>query len=181
MTTASRQGKLQNPEELLPQASATPGVGDTSLFMTAQSKVSYRMESTLESVNKAEEMADQVAAQAGFDEDVRGGITMAVREAMINAVVHGNAYDPARRVNLTFEQNNRELIITIGDEGRGLEPDEIPDPLAPENLMKQSGRGIFLIRAFMDEVRFRKLEPGTEITLIKRIPGSELDRQEAST
>ena len=73
------------------------------------------------------------------------------------------------------------MIITIGDEGRGLEPDEIPDPLAPENLMKQSGRGIFLIRAFMDEVRFRKLEPGTEITLIKRIPGSELDRQEAST
>ena len=181
MTTASRQGKLQNPEELLPQASATPGVGDTSLFMTAQSKVSYRMESTLESVNKAEEMADQIAAQSGFDEDIRGGISMAVREAMINAVLHGNAYDPAKRVNLTFEQNNRELIITIGDEGRGLEPDEIPDPLAPENLMKQSGRGIFLIRAFMDEVRFRKLEPGTEITLIKRIPGSELDRQEAST
>jgi serine/threonine-protein kinase RsbW len=181
LTTASRQGKLQNPEELLPQASATPGVGDTSLFMTAQSKVSYRMESTLESVNKAEEMADQIAAQSGFDEDIRGGISMAVREAMINAVLHGNAYDPAKRVNLTFEQNNRELIITIGDEGRGLEPDEIPDPLAPENLMKQSGRGIFLIRAFMDEVRFRKLEPGTEITLIKRIPGSELDRQEAST
>ena len=181
MTTASRQGKLQNPEELLPQASATPGVGDTSLFMTAQSKVSYRMESTLESVNKAEEMADQIAAQSGFDEDIRGGISMAVREAMINAVLHGNAYDPAKRVNLPFEQNNRELIITIGDEGRGLEPDEIPDPLAPENLMKQSGRGIFLIRAFMDEVRFRKLEPGTEITLIKRIPGSELDRQEAST
>jgi serine/threonine-protein kinase RsbW len=181
LTTASRRGKLQNPEEFLPQASATPGVGDTSLFMTAQSKVSYRMESTLESVNKAEEMADQIAAQSGFDEDVRGGISMAVREAMINAVLHGNAYDPAKRVNLTFEQNSRELIITIGDEGRGLEPDEIPDPLAPENLMKQSGRGIFLIRAFMDEVRFRKLEPGTEITLIKRIPGSELDRQEAST
>ena len=77
--------------------------------------------------------------------------------------------------------SGRELIITIRDEGRGLEPDEVPDPLAPENLMKQSGRGIFLIRAFMDEVRFRKLEPGTEITLIKRIPGTELDRQEAST
>jgi len=149
--------------------------------MTAHSKVSYRMESTLESVNKAEEMAGQLATQAGFDEDVRDGIAMSVREAMINAVLHGNAYDPDKRVNLSLEQNGRELIITIADEGRGLEPDEIPDPLAPENLMKQSGRGIFLIRAFMDEVRFRKLEPGTEITLIKRIPGSELDRQEAST
>ena len=139
------------------------------------------MESTLESVNKAEEMVGQLAAQAGFDEDVRDGISMAVREAMINAVLHGNAYDSAKRVNLSLEQNGRELIITIGDEGKGLEPEEVPDPLAPENLMKQSGRGIFLIRAFMDEVRFRNLEPGTEVTLIKRIPGSELDRQEAST
>ena len=139
------------------------------------------MESTLESVNKAEETAAQFAQQAGFDEDVRDGITMAVREAMINAVLHGNAYDPSKRVNLSFEQSGRELIITIGDEGKGLEPEQVPDPLAPENLMKQSGRGIFLIRAFMDEVRFRKLEPGTEITLIKRIPGSELGRQEAST
>jgi serine/threonine-protein kinase RsbW len=149
--------------------------------MTAQSKVSYRMESTLESVNKAEEMVGQLAAQTGFDEDALDGISMAVREAMINAVLHGNAYDAAKRVNLSLEQNGRELIITIGDEGKGLEPEDVPDPLAPENLMKQSGRGIFLIRAFMDEVRFRNLEPGTEITLIKRIPGSELDRQEAST
>ena len=60
------------------------------------------MESTLESVNKAEEMVDQLAKQAGFDEDARGGITMAVREAMINAVLHGNAYDPGKRVNLSL-------------------------------------------------------------------------------
>ena len=139
------------------------------------------MDSTLESVNKAEEMAGQLAQEAGFDEDARDGIAMAVREAMINAVLHGNAYDPNKRVNLSLEQNGREMIVTIGDEGKGLELEEIPDPLAPENLMKQSGRGIFLIRAFMDEVRFRKLEPGTEITLIKRIPGTERDRQEAST
>ena len=149
--------------------------------MTAPQRVSYRMESTLESVNKAEEMADQISSQAGFDEDTRGGISMAVREAMINAVLHGNAYDPAKRVNLTFEQNGQELIITITDEGKGLNPDEVPDPLAPENLLKQSGRGIFLMRAFMDEVRFRKLDPGTEITLIKRLQSNELDRQEAST
>ena len=149
--------------------------------MTTQSRVSYRLDSTLESVNKAEEMAGKLAMQTGFDEEVRDGISMAVREAMINAVLHGNAYDPAKRVNLTLEQNGRELIVTIGDEGKGLEPEEVPDPLAPENLMKQSGRGIFLIRAFMDEVRFRKLNSGTEITLIKRLQNNELDRQEAST
>jgi serine/threonine-protein kinase RsbW len=139
------------------------------------------MESTLESVNKAEEMADQIAGQAGLDEDTRGGFSMAVREAMINAILHGNAYDPAKRVNLTFEQNGQELIVTVTDEGKGFVPDEVPNPLAPENLLKQSGRGIFLMRAFMDEVRFRKLNPGTEIILIKRLQNNELDRQEAST
>jgi serine/threonine-protein kinase RsbW len=139
------------------------------------------MESTLESVNRAEAMADQVSSQAGFDEDTRGGISMAVREAMINAVLHGNAYDPVKSVNLTFEQNGPELTITITDQGKGLDPADVPDPLAPENLMKQSGRGIFLMRAFMDDVRFRKLDPGTEITLIKRLQNNDLERQEAST
>jgi len=138
--------------------------------MAAPQRVSYRMESTLESVNKAEDMADQFAAQAGMEEDTRGGFSMAVREGIINAVLHGNAYDSAKRVNLSFEQNGPELIVTISDEGEGFIPDEVPDPLAPENLLKTSGRGIFLMRAFMDEVRFRKLEPGTEITLIKRLP-----------
>jgi len=140
--------------------------------MTVQPPVSHTMESTLESVNKAEEMADKAASQAGFDEDARGGISMAVREAMINAVMHGNGYSPDKRVSLSFEQSGGNLVITIRDEGPGLEPEEIPNPLAPENLMKQSGRGIFLMRAFMDEVKFRKLEPGTEITLIKRVPGN---------
>jgi len=149
--------------------------------MTAPQRVSYRMESTLDSVNKAEEMADRIAAQAGIDEDTRSGVSMAVREAMINAVLHGNAYDPAKRVNLTFENNAQELQITISDEGHGFIPEEVPDPLAPENLLKESGRGIFLMRAFMDEVRFRKVDPGTEITLIKRLQNSDLDRQEAST
>jgi serine/threonine-protein kinase RsbW len=149
--------------------------------MTAPQRVSYRMESTLDSVNKAEEMADQAASQAGFDEDTRGGISMAVREGMINAVLHGNAYDPVKRVNLTFEQTGPELIVTIADEGKGFVPEEVPNPLDPENLLKDSGRGIFLMRTFMDEVRFRKLSSGTEITLIKRLQSNDLDRQEAST
>jgi serine/threonine-protein kinase RsbW len=139
------------------------------------------MESTLESVNKAEEMADRIAAQAGMDEDTRSGVSMAVREAMINAVLHGNEYDKNKRVNLTLEQKGQELIVTITDEGPGFVPEEVPDPLAPENLLKGSGRGIFLMRAFMDEVRFRKMNPGTEIILIKRLQNNDLDRQEAST
>src|ERR1035441_5469213 len=108
--------------------------------MTAPQRVSYRMESTLESVNKAEAMAEQFSSQSGFDEDMRGGISMAIREAMINAVLHGNGYDPAKSVKLTFEQNGRELIITITDQGKGLDPDEVPDPLAPENQIGRAPR-----------------------------------------
>jgi serine/threonine-protein kinase RsbW len=143
-------------------------------------RVSYTLDSTLEAVNKAEETALSIAAKSGFDEDDTQRIAMAVREATVNAVLHGNAYDPNKRVTVSFETGNDALTISVRDEGRGLKTDEIPDPLAPENLLKQSGRGIFLIRAFMDEVRFRDLNPGTEITLIKRVSGADRDGKEAS-
>ena len=78
------------------------------------------MESTLESVNKAEEMADRARRRPASTRMRAGGISMAVREAMINAVLHGNGYDPTKRVNLSFEQNGRELIVTITDEGQGI-------------------------------------------------------------
>jgi serine/threonine-protein kinase RsbW len=92
---------------------------------------------------------------------------MAVREAAVNAVLHGNAYDPGKRFVVAYETTGEALVITITDQGKGLDPESLPDPLAPENLMKGSGRGIFLIRSFMDEVKIRNINPGTEITLIK--------------
>jgi serine/threonine-protein kinase RsbW len=147
--------------------------------MTAM-RVSYRMDSSLESVNQAEELATKMAAKAGFDDENVNRISMAVREAAVNAVLHGNAYDPAKKMTIGFEKNSSGLKITVSDEGRGLNPDNIPDPLAPENLLKQSGRGIFLIRAFMDEVRIRNLDPGTEITMIKNVQGEGAEGKEDS-
>jgi serine/threonine-protein kinase RsbW len=147
--------------------------------MTLQ-RVSYSLDSSLDSVNKAEEEATKIAMRSGFDEDEVGRISMAVREATVNAVLHGNHYDPNKRVSLSFENTGNELVITVQDQGAGLDPNTVADPLAPENLLKQSGRGIFLIRAFMDEVRFRRLEPGTEITLIKRVHATTSDHKEAS-
>lgn len=145
--------------------------------MTAN-RVSYTLESTLESVNKAEETATQVASSLGFDEDERFKIAMAVREAAVNAVLHGNAYDPKKKVRLAYEERGESLIITVSDEGRGILPDEIPDPLIPENLLKTSGRGIFLMRSFMDDVQIRTLQPGTEITMTKRVHGRAADAKE---
>ena len=147
--------------------------------MTLQ-RVSYTLESSLDSVNKAEEEATKIATRSGFDEDEVGRISMAVREATVNAVLHGNHYDASKRVSLSFENTGNELIITVQDQGTGLDPNAVADPLAPENLLKQSGRGIFLIRAFMDDVQFRKLDPGTEIKLIKRVHATTSDHKEAS-
>ncbi len=132
-------------------------------------RVSYTLDSTLDSVNVAEQTAEQFAAQLGFNEDSCQRIAMAVREAAVNAVLHGNAYDPKKKVSVSYETNGDTLVIRVADQGGGLDPTAVPDPLAPENLLKQSGRGIFLIRSFMDEVRFRDLAPGTEVTLVKNI------------
>jgi serine/threonine-protein kinase RsbW len=143
-------------------------------------RVSYTLESSLESVNKAEQAARDLAVKTGFDEEEIDRIAMSVREATVNAVLHGNQYDPKKRVTIAFEVTPESLSVAVRDEGKGLDPGSIPDPLAPENLLKQSGRGIFLIRAFMDEVRFRSMDPGTEITLIKRVRGNDPDGKEAS-
>src|SRR6201987_2699899 len=133
------------------------------------SRITYTLESSLDSVNKVEETAEQMAKKAGVDEDELFKITMAVREAAVNAVLHGNAYDPDKRITASFENTGDSLVIRITDQGKGLDPSTLPDPLAPENLFRGSGRGIFFIRSFMDEVHFKQLHPGTELTLIKHL------------
>lgn len=143
-------------------------------------RVSFALDSTLESVNQAEETALKFAAESGFSEDEAQRISMAVREGVVNAVLHGNQYDPNKKVRISFEVNGTSLVVRIADEGVGLDVDNVPDPLAPENLLKTSGRGIFLIRAFMDDVQFKKLNPGTEITLIKNVSGASADAKESS-
>jgi len=147
--------------------------------MTEQ-RVSYTLDSTLETVDSAEQAASRIAVEAGFGDDEVMQISMAVREAAVNAVLHGNAYDPGKKVKLEFETNSHDLVITICDQGKGLDPAKIPDPLAPENLLKTSGRGIFLIRSFMDEVQIRPSQTGTEIKLVKHVPGTSGAGKEAS-
>ena len=131
------------------------------------SRVSLTLGSTIESVDTVERTAEDFAERAGFDHDTIPNIVMAVREATINAVLHGNGYSPNKRITASFETTSDSLIVRIRDQGPGLDPCTLPDPLAPENLLRGSGRGIFLIRSFMDEVNFRQMHPGTELTLIK--------------
>lgn len=135
-------------------------------------RTSFTLGSTLEAVDRVEHEAEGFASRFGFDEDDVSNIAMAVREATVNAVIHGNAYHREKQVTAIFEATGDDLIFRISDQGNGFNADDIPDPLSPENILRGSGRGVFLMRAFMDEVHFRQLSPGTELTLIKhRVPG----------
>ena len=133
----------------------------------ANGAVERELDSTLDSVDAAEDLVLQIAHGAGFEEEHLHKIGMAVREAMVNAVVHGNRYNLKKRVHLRIFVQGDRLEVKIVDEGEGYEPKELPDPLAEENLLRQSGRGLLLIQAFVDEFTMRKAPPlGTEIRLV---------------
>jgi serine/threonine-protein kinase RsbW len=150
-----------------------------SMAMTEQ-RVSYTLDSSLETIDSAEEKATIIATELGFPDDEVMQISMAVREGAVNAVLHGNAYAPDKKVTLAFERAGGDLIITIRDQGKGLDLNKIPNPLAPENLLKTSGRGIFLMRSFMDVVEIRPSQTGTELKLIKHVHGPTAGGKEAS-
>ena len=139
--------------------------------MAEESKtVDQVLDSTLESVDKAERLALDLANESGFGEEDLDRIGMSVRECMVNAVVHGNRYNRNKNVRVRVSSNSQQLSISIQDEGEGFEVHEVPDPLHDNNLLRHSGRGLFLMGAFMDDVSVRKASPvGTEVVLTKKI------------
>ena len=139
--------------------------------MTPESSVvEVTLESDLKNVEVAEEITRRVAGTAGFDEDDQHRIEMAVHESMINAIWHGNKNDSSKSVWLQFKIHPDRLEIHIRDQGNGFDPNHIPNPLENENLLNVSGRGIFLIRTFMDEFRVEHVSgSGTEVIMVKRL------------
>jgi serine/threonine-protein kinase RsbW len=133
-------------------------------------KFDQRFESTLESVDRAEEDVVGLAQQLGFPEEETYRLGYAVREAMVNAVVHGNRYSANKQVHLVVGRSESGVEVIIEDEGNGFDITRMSDPLAEENLLNQSGRGITLIRAFVDEFVVERMEPtGTRVILRKAI------------
>ena len=130
--------------------------------------------STLDMLDLVQVVSDQVGRLAGLDDDSLHWVGVAVRESVINAIKHGNGGNQHKRVHVEFTPLGAALCgglaIRVRDEGPGFDPTSLPDPLAPENLLKSSGRGIFLIRSFMDEVVLRQAkEGGMEIVMVKRV------------
>ena len=131
------------------------------------------LDTQVESVNLAEEMCLRVAEAAGFDEEVCYRIGMSVREGVINAFHYGNQERPEKKIHLAMDITDEKLIIHVMDEGKGFKLKDVPDPLAEENILSTSGRGIFLMRAFMDEFAVVPGRTGgAEIIMSKWLPGS---------
>lgn len=129
------------------------------------------LETQVESVNLAEEMCLRVAEASGFGEDECYRIGMAVREGVINAFHYGNQEKAEKKIHLAIDLTRENMVIRVTDEGKGFRLTDVPDPLAEENLLSTSGRGIFLMRAFMDEF---DVVPGStggaEIVMTKKLP-----------
>jgi serine/threonine-protein kinase RsbW len=129
----------------------------------------FSLESRIESVEKAAGEAAMFARQSGFSEDALHSIDMAVREAVANAVKHGNKLDETKQVEIAFRDSADGFELVIRDFGTGFAVEEVPDPTNPENLLKADGRGILFMRAFMDKVEwFNHAEGGMIVKMLKK-------------
>jgi serine/threonine-protein kinase RsbW len=139
-----------------------------SLVVTEQT-TELILPSRIESVAEASAAAAKVMSHSGFSEEAAFGVDMAVREAVTNAVLHGNRQDETKSVEITFSTSPAALEVTVRDQGEGFDSESIPDPTDAQNVMKTSGRGIFFMRTFMDEVTWsRHPEGGTVVRMTKK-------------
>lgn len=134
----------------------------------AQSKrFSLVVPSQMEYIEKVEALAEKASTYAKFSEDEKDSLAIAVTEAVNNAMLHGNKKDPNKKVHVKITATNGSVRVVIRDEGDGFNPQKIDNPLEPQNLLKESGRGVFIVRSLMDEVSFDFSKGGTEVTLVK--------------
>ncbi len=126
--------------------------------MTAET-TELSLPSRIDTVATAAALVAEFLSRSGITEDAAFGIDMAVREAVTNAVVHGNRQDENKTVDVTLKSSPDAVEISVHDQGTGFNPEDVPDPTAEENILKASGRGIFFMRSFMDEVNWL-IRPG---------------------
>lgn len=128
----------------------------------------YRKEifSDPELMPEVEQFVLDVAEEIGLNENKFNNIALAVAEAISNSIKHGNKNDKNKKVFIKIEVKNDQMIVTLKDEGTGFDPNTVPDPTKPENILKESGRGVHIMRSLLDDLRFNFTPNGTEIVLI---------------
>jgi serine/threonine-protein kinase RsbW len=132
--------------------------------------VRMSLSSRFENIEMAQHLCGKLLEGREVSEETKHWILMALREALANAIKHGNEQDLAKRVHVEMRVEQNTLEVRIRDEGSGFDPERVSDPLAPENRLKTSGRGIFYMKTFMDDVRFgRNAGGGMEIVLTKHL------------
>ena len=142
--------------------------------MAAGTSVKLVIPSEIRLIDLVHAASEKVAELAGFDADDALNVGLAVREAVINAMLHGNQQKRGLKVGVTLTWGAGGLRARVTDEGQGFDPGKAPNPTAPANLMNDSGRGLLLMDAFVDTLRIRsRPRGGTEVTMIKRLPVSE--------
>jgi serine/threonine-protein kinase RsbW len=152
--------------------------------MTNGNSVHLDFHSTYEMLDFVQVASDHLGRLAGLDDEALHWVGVAVRESVVNAIKHGNKGDEHKHVHVEFTPLDAGrpsgIVIRVRDEGPGFDPEAVSDPLAPENLLKSSGRGIFLIRSFMDEmVLQRAAQGGMEVIMVKRVVARECGLQNA--
>ncbi len=128
-------------------------------------RIEITISSRFENIELVQVVAEHLCENAGVDEDGSHWIGMAVREAVANAIKHGNKLDVRKKVTAIFDLRESELEIRVSDQGEGFNPETVSDPLNPQNLMKTSGRGIFYMRTFMDRIQY-SFNPGGGTSLV---------------
>ncbi len=138
--------------------------------MGLKNQNSYRMviASEAKNIQKVEKVTEKIAKLMAFSEEEQDSLAIAVTEIVGNAITHGNKKDKNKKVSIDFEYKNDSIEVAIQDEGAGFNERKIANPLEPENLLKESGRGIFIVRALMDKVDFIRNEAGTQVRLTKK-------------
>jgi serine/threonine-protein kinase RsbW len=132
--------------------------------------VEVSLGSSFEYLDLLQALTDSITSMMGFDTDTSYWIGMSVRESVINAMSHGNKLDISKKVDIRYEISDGQLAIQVDDQGNGFDPQSIADPLDPQNLLKPSGRGIFYMRSFMDEVLMcKRPEGGMQLRMMKRL------------
>ena len=143
-------------------------------MLTRGGTVRLQIHSHFEMLDFVQVVSDRIGQLAGLDEDAVHWIGVAVRESVINAIKHGNREDYGKLVTVEFVMSPavapNELVVRVLDQGEGFDPEEVANPLAPENILKSSGRGIFFMRNFMDDVTLRRADDGgMEVRMVKKL------------
>lgn len=131
--------------------------------MAEPNKKSLTLRSSFENIERIEPFVDELQQWAEFSDDTYGNIMLALSEAVTNAIIHGNQQDESKKVQINAQHKDSKLVVSIKDEGDGFDPATLPDPLQDENLLKEGGRGVYLIEQYSDDVTYS--EGGTKITI----------------